>query len=233
MIYLVHGDDVAKARALIANQQKKLEIEKRIELDLNDKSVKDMLEATNGSDLFGNIPFVVAQVPKNSKTIYEELATNLHKVNAQSILILLFDKEITKTNPINQKIPELNIKTMLVNKVPEGNVFKFVDALFSKNRSDTYRELENLLKEDTDNFYILSMITYGIRNMATVAFESPGADKMNPYVKTKTKGQLKNFTLDNIKKIYTDLFNLDKQAKTGITDPDIALTLAIEKVLNS
>lgn len=233
MIYLVHGDDIAKSRALITNQQKKLGVEKRTELILGDVTPQQFLESTRTGDLFGNAPFVVVDASKASKSVLEEFSEVLPQINKQSTIIIIFSKELTKTNPILQKATTLDIRTSLAVKTLEGNVFKFVDALYSKNRKHTYTELQNLYKEDADPFYIFSMLVYGLRNLGMVAFESPAGFKMNPYVKTKTSEQLKNFNEQKIKQIYTTLYDLDKKTKTGAIDADLALTLAIEKVLNS
>ncbi|NMB70017.1 hypothetical protein GYA27_02340 [candidate division WWE3 bacterium] len=233
MIYLVHGDDIAKSRALIANQQKKLNVEKRTEVVLGETDTISIIEASKSGDLFGNSPFLVVDASKASKTVLDEFANNIENIGKNAVLIIFFNKELTKTNPVLQKVIPLDIRTSLSIKTAEGNVFKFVDALFSKNRKATYTQLQNLYKEDADTFYIFSMVVYGIRNLANVAFKSAAVFKMNPYVKTKAEAQLKNFDETTIKEIYSKLYELDKKTKTGALEPDLALTLAIEKVLNS
>lgn len=233
MIYLVHGDDIAKSRALIANQQKKLGVEKRTEVVLGETGIVSIIETSKSGDLFGNPPFLVVDASKASKTVLDEFANSIEKIGKDAVLIIFFNKELTKTNPVLQKVIPLDIKTSLSVKTVEGNVFKFVDALFSKNRKTAYSQLQNLYKEDADPFYIFSMIVYGIRNLANVAFKSATVFKMNPYVKTKAESQLKNFDETTVKEIYSKLYELDKKAKTGALEPDLALTLAIEKVLNS
>jgi len=233
MIYLVHGDDIVKSRALIANQQKKLNVEKRTEILLGETSVTAIIEMSKSGDLFGNSPFLVVDASKASKVVLDEFSQALDKINESTTLIIFFNKELTKTNPILQKVIPLNIKNALSVKTIEGNVFRMVDALYSKNRKSTYTELENLYKEGNDAFYIFSMVIYGIRNLATLVFNSPNENKMSTFVKSKAKEQLKKFDEESIKNLYSYFYDLDKKTKTGAIDSDLALTLAIEKVLNS
>lgn len=233
MIYLVHGDDIAKSRALIANQQKKVGVEKRLEIQLEETEVELILEKSRSADLFGNFPFIVVDCTKASKAQIQQFADTLEKINAECTLIIYCNKELTKTNPILQKVATMNVKTALSVKPIEANIFKMVDTLYSKNRQGTYKELENLYKEDNDPLYILSMLVYGARNLAYLSFDSPSAAKMSPYIKSKANEQLKKFSQTEIKDIYAALYDLDKKAKSGALDSDLALTLAVEKVLNS
>jgi DNA polymerase III delta subunit len=233
MIYLVHGDDLVKSRSLILNQQKKADVEKRIELYLSDTTPQEIVERSCSNDLFGTAPFMVVDTTGTNKGVQDGLAGVLEKVPAAATLIIMADKEMSSVNPILQKVTKLNGKIILNNKIVDGDIFKFIDLLFLKDRNQTYKEYEKLIKKESDPFYIFSMIIYGLRNNAVLLFASPSAEKMNPFVKMKTSRQLKYFTEESIKKMYSGLYDLEKQAKTGEVEPDLFITLAIEKVLNS
>ncbi|MDC0449224.1 hypothetical protein OAL67_01310 [bacterium] len=74
-----------------------------------------------------------------------------------------------------------------------SNVFKFLDYLFSKNRKQTYIQLSKLEADYTDPFYLLSMVAWNLRNVASVKFDSPAAKKMSPFVKGKAAKQAESF----------------------------------------
>lgn len=233
MIYLVHGDDLAKSRALITAQQKKLNIEKRTEFNLTDTTIAEILNVCNSNDLFGGTPFVVVEISKAAKSELDSLADMLGKIQDACTLIILSEKELTKTNPLLLASKNLAIKTNMSNKSLEGNVFNFVDELLKKNRQKAYTHLETLYKENADSFYIFSMILFGLRNIAHVIFESPNLAKMNPFVKNKAVSIAKQYSNEKISFLISEMYKLDKKVKTGQIDADVMVTLAMEKVLNS
>ena len=118
-------------------------------------------------------------------------------------------------------------------KFAEGNVFRFIDALYSKNRLHTYKELNKLRIEDYDDFYILGMVYYGLRSLAKVLWNAPSSRNYKPFQRSKLETQLQNFNQQTIKTLFAQLYTFEKKAKTGVIAAGLAVTLTIEKVLNS
>lgn len=233
MIYIVHGDDFVKSRALIVNQQKKLGVESKTEINVSEISPLELYEKCSAAGLFGDLPFIVLNISDAGNKNLEPYLETAKKIPSDATLIILSSKSLPKTNVFIKNAQTLDAKIHTNEKTPEGNVFRFVDTLFTKNRKSAYKELNNLLTENNDPFYIFSMILYGLRNIAGYIFGSPSFHKQKPFVKGKAKTQSAGFSENKIKNLYFYLYNLEKKAKTGEITPDLLLTLTVEKVLNS
>jgi DNA polymerase III delta subunit len=233
MIYIVHGSDLVKSRTLIVNQQEKLTIDSKIEVDIVDTSPDKLLEICSSADLFGNYPFVILDVSQAGRKNVEDYIAVLEIIPDKTSVVILSSKTLSKSNAFIKAAKNLSARTIENEKVPQGNVFKFVDYLFAGNRKATYASLATLLKENQDPFYILSMITYGLRNLAIVKFNARLIKKMSPYVKSKTERLVSKISDNVITSLYKELYDLDKSTKTGQTSPEMALTMVTEKVLNS
>jgi DNA polymerase III delta subunit len=233
MIYLLHGDDFAKSRYLVQNQQEKLNTKNRTDLDLKEQPLKDIVMAVSTPRLFGELPFVGADITNAPKFAAEEGQTLVEKTPAESILILLANKSLPKTNIFIQSATKNNLKIITNEMIITSDVFRFVDALFSKNRKAVYTELAKLLKEDKDVFYIFSMVLYGLRNLASYVFDPSSGANLKPFQLSKVKKQAETFSAQKMLNLYAEIYTLEKKAKTGIIDPDMFITMTVEKVLNS
>lgn len=231
MIYIVHGEDTSKSRALILNQQKKLNIVNKKEVLLDDIDIKELEIMLNSNSLFGEPSFFVIDVTKFKGD--EKYIEILRKKSNETIVIIYAEKTLTKTNLFIKNASTLNAKIVENTIVPKENIFKFVDVLFSKNRQETYKEYEKLINSDTDAFYIMSMIYYGLRNLTKCVYKSPSFEKSSPFTRSKTIQQAKNYNQKQIKNIYENLYKLEKEMKLGEKDTNIVVTMAIENVLNS
>lgn len=234
MIYIVHGDDIAKSRILILNQQKKLQISSRIEVNTEEADPEGLYQIVNTPDIFGVFPFVVLDISQAGRTNldkYMEAAQRSTK-NEQANLVILSNKPLSKANTFIKNLKALNAKELQLNAEPIGNVFNFVDALLAKNRTRTYKELGKL-NEDTAPFEIFNKIVFGVRNIMLAVLEAPSFEKLHPYVKKKTLDSARKYKKETVLKLFTELYEIEKGTKIGEIDADTAVTLAIEKVLNS
>lgn len=233
MIYIVHGDDLVKSRALILNQQKKLGCESRLEFNISDISPEELFEKSCSNDLFGNPPFIVLDVTGAGRMNLDPILTVIKKIPSSTTLIILSGKTLTNSNIFIKKSQELKARTNLNKAAPKSNVFNFVDAVFYKQRKRAYEELAKLLDNDTSPFEILPMIFYGLRNIGNVKFKSPSYEKMHSFVKNKSLSQSKLFTEEQIKNMFEEFRELDMKSKLSEVDEELLIPVAIEIVLNS
>jgi len=89
MIYIVHGDDISKSRILIQNQQKKLNIEARIEIDITDITPDAVYEKSCSNDLFGNLPFIVLDITSAGRMNMDKYIEILEKAPIATTIIVL------------------------------------------------------------------------------------------------------------------------------------------------
>lgn len=128
----------------------------------------------------------------------------------------------TKNSLINASDIEL-----LVGPNVNLNIFEVIDAIASKNRYKAAAVLYNHLEKGVDPYYIFSMIVYQFRNLLKVKALTknavPYADiikktGLNPYVVKKTYEQSKKFDLDELKRLFAKLAQLEISAKSGSID---------------
>jgi len=232
MVYIVHGENFVKSRAQVINQQKKLGNIVKTELDISQISPADFRSAVSSGDLFGGIPFVVLDITAAGRMNLDEYFEVIKKAQKKTHIVILSGKELSKTNKFLKEANALGAKVIKNDNDLDVNIFKFVDAVFYKNRKATYTELEKLMTAEENPIYILSMVIYGARNIALIKFKAPSASKMNPFAKSKAKKQAEKFTEEKIKEILECLYELDKKSKNGEVSQEIIIPLAIETVLN-
>lgn len=230
MIYILHGDNLSRSRSLVVNQQKKIMSANKTELDIKDATPAQLKTALISVDFFGNAPFVVFSASTNLK-ILKDYVEVIFQTPEETVLIVVAPRSLPMTNPLIKKAADVGAKVLESNAPPASNIFSFIDALFALNRKRTYLELAKLQKDLEDPIKIFTMMVYGLRNLALVKFNSPGAQKLDPFVKRKSERMSKNFNGGDLKKVYSDFYQLDVDLKTGGISTDMVLTVATEKIL--
>lgn len=132
--------------------------------------------------------------------------------------------ELDKLLSYNKLIKVENIEFLIKPEV-DLNIFEMVDALGQKNKSKALKLFNQHLKKGEDEFYLFSMFIYQIRNLLKV--KTGGGKDLHPFVFKKTQLQAKNFSFEELKKIYRKLLEIDLDVKTGKTDIKTALEMFI------
>jgi DNA polymerase III delta subunit len=233
MVYIAHGDNIARTRILLNNQQKKLEIPNKIELDITEITPQELQEKLVQKDIFGKGSFVVVDITNAARMNLKEYVEVLKNTPDYATAVVLSAKTLSKANIFIKNKEVLNAKTIESIVRPTGNLFRFLDMVYTKNRKAAYHELHNLQTENQDPFKLFSMLLYSLRNITYMKFESSLYEKLRSFQKSKIKSQAKNFSKTQIQNLYEEFYRLEKKAKTGEIDPNLMLTSAVEKVLNS
>ena len=233
MIYIVHGEDLSKSRILIQNQQKKLNAESRIEIDITEVTPEILFEKGCSSDLFGNPPFIVLDVTKAGRLNLEGFLEKIEKIPVSTTIIILSGKSLPKTNIFLKNSQKLKARVNINESLPKSNVFNFVDAVFYKQRDKSYKELSKLLNDGVSPFEIFSMLFYGLRNVSSAKFDSPSFKKMHPFVKSKSQSQSKLFSESELVNFFEEFRKIDMKSKLSEINEELLIPIAIETVLNS
>lgn len=112
---------------------------------------------------------------------------------------------------------------LLVRSEIDLNIFEMVDALGYKNKNKVLKIFNQFLEKGQDEIYLLTMFIYQIRNLIKV--KSGGKLQMHPFVIRKSTQQAKNFSFEDLKKIYHQLLIIDFDIKIGKRDAKTALEL--------
>jgi len=117
---------------------------------------------------------------------------------------------------------------LLVKPKIETDVFKTIDAIALRDKKRAFWLIHKHLEKGESHLYLLAMISFQFRNL--LAIKSGSKLKMHPYVIKKTIRQAELFSLEDLKKIYRKIFQVDLDIKTGRKDPDTALDLFISGI---
>ncbi len=128
---------------------------------------------------------------------------------------------------------------LLVKAKIETDIFKTIDAIASKDKKTALRLLHKHLEKGDNPLYLLSMINYQFRNLLIVKdlmekqkpyYSILKEAKLHPFVVQKCLQQAQRFRLEELKKIFHKIFQIDVDIKTGRIDPETALDLLITEI---
>ncbi|TRZ80104.1 DNA polymerase III subunit delta [bacterium] len=122
----------------------------------------------------------------------------------------------------------------------EADIFKTIDAIASKNKKQALKALAIHFKNLEPELKILAMLEYQFRSLIKVKslteekkdyYKIQRETKIHPYSFRKIYSSVGNFSMDDLKNIYEELFELDIGFKTGkIKDKKIALEMFVVKI---
>jgi len=150
------------------------------------------------------------------------------------------NNELNKLNSYknNELIDEQDID-ILVNAKMDTNIFKTLDALARRDKKTAFKLLHEHLKQGENEIYLLSMFVYQVRTLiklkdliekGTTYYDLAKKSKLHPFVVKKSSEQLRNFSLEQLKKIYHYLLNIELGIKKGRLDGRTALDLLIAEI---
>ena len=136
--------------------------------------------------------------------------------------------------PITSENVEVLVKAKL-----DTNIFNLIDAIGEKNRKGALKLLQDQIESGAHPLYLLTMIIYQFRNLLIIKdlieqglnqYQIQKETKIHPFVVQKTFSQARNFSLNELKKIYQKLLETDIALKTSKIEPNLALDLLITKL---
>ncbi len=174
--------------------------------------------------------FSQAQVKIESQAkdlLIEFAGNNLWRLANEIKKLVNYKKGVKRVGPEDVKIlvrPELEI-----------NIFKTIDFIASKKKEQALFLLRQHLEKGDSPLYLLSMITFQFRNLLIIKEKiitggSIWKLKWHPFLIKKTFRLSQKFTLEELKKIYQEIFQIDLGIKTGRIAPELALDLFIARI---
>jgi len=128
---------------------------------------------------------------------------------------------------------------LLVKANLDANIFKTLDALAQRDKKTALWLIHEHLERGDNEMYLLSMLAYQLRNLIRLKdliergepyYSLSQKSGLHPYVVKKSSEQLRNFTLDDLKKIYRRLAEIDFKIKVGLTDGPTAIDLLVAEL---
>ncbi len=170
------------------------------------------------------------------------------RIDPEAVKILAFfvgnnlariDNEIEKLVTFRGRktiLPE-NVRLLVKPEFSPG-IFKLIDNIAAKDLKKSQNILQQLLNAGENPLYIHSMIVYQFRNLIIIkslsnlgAAEIRKKTKLHPFVIQKSLSQIRNFSFENLKRIYAKLLDGEIAIKTGKIEPRLALELLVVALL--
>ncbi|HEX4774648.1 MAG TPA: DNA polymerase III subunit delta [Candidatus Saccharimonadales bacterium] len=157
--------------------------------------------------------------PADARYLVERVGANQQMLSNELEKLLLYNSEITRES-IN----------LLTEPSPQSTIFQLLEAAFASNQKktlDLYAE-QRVLKVEPPQ--IVAMLTWQLHVLAIIktAGDRPADQiaketKINSYVIRKSQNIARNLSLADIKKLITELLDIDIKSKTTGIDLDEAL----------
>jgi len=124
---------------------------------------------------------------------------------------------------------------LLVKPKINTDIFKTIDAIALRRKSQALDLLHRHLEKGDNPLYLLTMINYQFRNILEVKDllekgKPLSRCKLHPFVVRKSFQQAQRFSFQELKKIYRKIFEADYNIKTGKLEPQTALDLLIAEI---
>jgi len=195
-------------------------------IDLRLKIVKWLLKNAEGQE------FKMLRKPEVEKWITSLADSQIFSSGAVEELIRLHGSNLwALENEIKKLVAYTNGREITVEDVKklclpsaEENIFNFTDAVAVRNKNMAVKLFSNLLSQQQDPWYLFAMLVRQFRLLISMK-SSGNLSKLHPFVVQTTRRQARYWELDELKKIYRQLFNIDVACKTGKGDLETELSL--------
>ncbi|MCX6764598.1 MAG: DNA polymerase III subunit delta [Candidatus Nealsonbacteria bacterium] len=157
------------------------------------------------------------------------IGNNLWQLSNEIKKLALF--EIKKSE---KRVTKKDFDLLVTSKI-EPVIFETIDAISYKNKKRALALLHYHLEKGDSPFYIFSMIKFQFSNLLMVkdlVERRMGFSrlKMHPFVLKKSCQLSERFNLEQLKKIYRKIFQLDLKIKTGKIGPVLAIDILIGEI---
>ncbi len=212
MITIVHGDDITSSRKFLIEQKNSLK--NTVILDGKDLNFEYLVELLKGNSLFSDEKNIFVENFFERKKLKEiDKVTDYIKKNSDLANFFIWEKdELTKS--------ELSIfpKAKPVLFKIQKTLFSFLDNISPKNPKNVLNFHETLKTADEE--MVFYMLIRQFRLLLALRDESSGlideSQRLAPWQKDKLQRQAKMFTIEQLKRTYDKLYEVDLGIKTGV-----------------
>ena len=120
---------------------------------------------------------------------------------------------------------------LLVDFPAEAEIFQTIDALASGQKQKALSLIQKHLEKGDSPFYLLSMISYQLRNILLAKTGALKKTGVHPYTLKKSAFLAAKLSLEQIKKAYQSIFEADFKIKTGKVFPEEEIKVLAAKIL--
>lgn len=212
MITLIHGDDLTASRKFFISIKEKYH--EALTFEGENINFTDLMQEIRGGGLFSeNRPVFIEQLLTKKKDITERDAIIKLVNNSQTVEIYLWEgKEIDKKMLLLFK----NLTNKLF-KIPKG-LFVFLEEIKPGNNEKMLKNFHQIIASSEPEMVFFMMIRHirlllGFSTLPSA--EISEVKRLQPWQRQKIENQAKKFTAEHLKEIYSKLFQIELNLKTG------------------
>jgi DNA polymerase III delta subunit len=220
MIYLLHGGDQVSSRKKLEKIRSGYD-RSNIEV-FNAKDIDYPVFALQFStiSMFDNKRLIVVEGKIDpSQLDLGKIASSQNDVD----LLIWIDSQLRSNDSLVTQVTKYAGTVELYEEKPDIVIFPFLDAVAKRNRIAAMKEYSSLLESDQDPIYIHTMLVWQFRMLLA-------PEKASGFVKKKVAEFSRNFSFDELRKIYYLLLQIEIQLKTGEGIPHVLLEQFILKI---
>lgn len=137
-----------------------------------------------------------------------------------------------------RKITPEDVELLIKPKI-ENDIFETISSLAEKRKDKALYLIHKHLEKGDSPLYLLSMIVFQFRNLLAIKdllekkvpyYEISKRSGLHPFVVKKSYSQCREFSFEELKKIYQKIFRIDFEIKTGKVNPEAGLELLIAEI---
>lgn len=231
MLYFLYGTDTEKARSkareLLAALQKKKPHAEVFRIDAENWNEARLEELIGGQGLFSNCYIVeIVQLFENPEAKEGFLKKLQDTADSPNIFLVVEGKVDKKTlldiTDVAEKVQVFESREE--KKKPDFNIFSLTDAFGRRDRKKLWVLYQRALLTDAVPEEIHGILFWQVKSMLLASgARSAGEAGVAPFVFTKAKNFLKNYSPEELKTLSSQLVRMYHDAHRGIHDFEIAL----------
>ncbi len=211
MITVLHGDHIEASRAELIRMKAALKGKDIRQLSGSAIDASALVQAMESSSLFGGDTAVIiedlfARLGRQQKKI-EALAQILKDREKDNDIILWEGKELSAT-----VLKHLGTPTVRLFKIPVV-IFQFLDGLAPGNAKKSLETFALLTAKEAPEL-IFALVTKRIRQLLMISTGAP-LSAVAPWQLSRLTTQAKSFRMEQLKKLYTRLNDIEFGIKSG------------------
>ena len=231
MLYLLYGTDADQSRAKARELLESLEKEKPDALVFRIEPGKwgemHLEELIGGQGLFEKKLLIFADRLFENEEAKEKIEKNLEEIGKSDNIFIFLEQKVLK--PLLLKITEVAEKVQEFassegKKKPEFNIFSLTDAFGRRDKKHLWVLYQKALQTDAVPEEIHGILFWQLKSMLLASgAKTAGETGVAPFVFTKAKNFLKNYSVPELQALSSKLVRLYHDAHRGIHNFPIAL----------
>lgn len=235
MLYFFYGSDKdtarEKANALVEALHKKKPDAELFRIDTENWSEAKLQELTAGQGLFNNCYIVEIVQLFEDKVAKEAFLDHVEEMAASPNIFVILESDVDKKTlltitEVAEKAQSFETPASAKAAARQGefNIFSLTDAFGRRDKKNLWVLFQKAVASGAVPEEIHGILFWQLKSMLVVSMaKTPGEAGVAPFVFTKAKSFLKNYTEEELKTLSSKFVTLYHDAHRGIHDFEVAL----------